>query len=76
MADAPEASLDEPQKIIDAATLRANAIVTAKQQIEELLDLYALNPQKRPQVIKLADELVSDLVNIAYDAAEGKLLGE
>lgn len=75
MADAPESKLEKPQEVVDEASRRAQAITTAKAYIEELLDLYALNPQKRPSVIKLADEYVTDLVNIAYDAAEGKLLG-
>lgn len=59
-----------PQAMIDAATKRAAVIVNATALIDELLELYALNPQKRPLVKQRAEELVTELVNLAY---EGKI---
>lgn len=68
VSDAPGES--NPQAVIDAATKRAAVIVNATALIDELLELYALNPQKRPLVKQRAEELVTELVNLAY---EGKI---
>lgn len=75
MAERKEVSLDNPGEIVDKATARAHAIEQGKSYITELLDLYALNPTKREKVQTLAADYVADLINMAYDAAEGKILG-
>lgn len=69
-------SEQSPQEIIDSAQQRVAVIEQAKQYEAELLDLYANNPMSREKISAAADSFISDLVNLAFDTAEGTKTSE